>query len=212
MNASLLRAAATVLCGTLAFSTGCATTQYAPQLVARGEITLGYDGGFVMRAEGKTIASGLSYRGLPGYVACVPEAHRHAKSAQSHGGAAIALSVLGVTLSLASLGGLVGLADTDHQWAWLGGGLASGVVGLTLSSISWREKNQANGHALDAVNYYNDAVGSLGASCNDLRYPPAAGPAPLEAPAAPPSSPPSPSPASDALPPPPTVGSAVGPS
>lgn len=174
------------LCGpaltlTIVLSSGCATTQYQPQLVAQGELILRYDGGFVMQAQGQKVAQGISYRGLADFVACVPEAQRHARSAQRHGGAAIALSVLGITLSLASVGSLIGLMDTEnHQWAWLGGGLTTGAVGLTLSALSWREKNQANGHALDALNQYNDAVGSLGASCRDLRYPPAAGPAVTE--------------------------------
>ncbi|HMU40171.1 MAG TPA: hypothetical protein PKE31_14280 [Pseudomonadota bacterium] len=161
---------------------GCATTQYSSQLVARGELLLSYDGGFVMQAGGKKVAQGLSYRGLERFVSCVPEAKQHARSAQRHGGAAIALSVLGISLSVASLGSLAGLGDSDHMWAWLGGGLATGAVGLTLSSLSWREKNQANGHALDALNYYNDAVGSLGATCQDLAYPPPAGPLPSELP------------------------------
>ena len=172
MRKNWLRGSALVLVLPL----GCATTQYQPQLVARGELILRYDGGFVASAQGIKVAQGLSYRGLEPFVACVPDAQRHARSAQRHGGAAIALSVLGITLSLASVGSLIGLTDTPNQWAWLGGGLATGAVGLTLSALSWREKNQANGHALDAINYYNDAVGSLGASCRDLRYPPAAGP------------------------------------
>ena len=181
-------------------STGCATTQYQPQLAARGELLLRYDGGFVMQAQGQTVARALSYRGLDRFVACVPEAHQHARSAQSHGGAAIALSVIGVTLSLASLGSLAGLADTQHQWSWLGGGLAAGAVGLTLSALAWREKNQANGHALDAMNHYNDAVVSLGSNCQDLRYPPAAGPAPQATDAMP-----------DNLPLPPAVSPSSGP-
>ncbi len=196
----------------VALAGGCATTQYAPQLVARGEIQLGYDGGFVMRAEGKPVASGLAYRGLARYVSCVPEAHKHAQSAQNHGGAAIALSVLGVTFSLASIGSLAGLADQQHQWTWLGSGLAAGALGLTLSAISWREKNQANGHAIDAMNFYNDAVGSLGATCQDLRYPPAAGPAPPEAATPPTPVGPQTAPLPDSLPPPPPIGSGPGPS
>lgn len=178
MSPRWFRCSATCALLAMVLSPGCATTQYQPQLVARGELTLRYDGGFVMQAQGQHVAQALSYRGLDRFVACVPEAHQHARSAQSHGGAAIALSVIGVTLSLASLGSLAGLADTQHQWSWLGGGLAAGAVGLTLSALAWREKNQANGHALDAMNHYNDAVGSLGANCQDLRYPPAAGPAP----------------------------------
>lgn len=182
---------------------GCATTQYQPQLVARGELTLRYDGGFVMQAQGKPVASGLSYRGLDQFVACVPEAHRHARSAQRHGGAAVALSVLGVTFSLASLGSLVGLSDSNHMWTWLGAGLGAGSIGLTLSALSWREKNQANGHALDAMNHYNDTVGSLGATCQDLRYPPAAGPSPADL--SPPATPTATDPAPGSLPPPPSV-------
>ena len=180
MSPRWLRSSA--VCAALATlaSMGCATTQYQPQLAARGELLLRYDGGFVMQAQGQTVARALSYRGLDRFVACVPEAHQHARSAQTHGGAAIALSVIGVTRSLASLGSLAGLADTQHQWSWLGGGLAAGAVGLTLSALSWREKNQANGHAIDAMNHYDDAVGSLGASCQDLRYPPAAGPSPQD--------------------------------
>ncbi len=200
MKSGVTKGTAAVLA--LVVTSGCATTQYAPQLVARGELQLGYDGGFVMRAEGKPVTSGLAYRGLARYVACVPEAHKHARSAQNHGGAAIALSVLGVTFSLASLGSLAGLADPQNQWTWLGSGLAAGALGLTLSAVSWREKNQANGHAIDAMNYYNDAVGSLGATCQDLRYPPAAGPAPPDAA----------TPLPDSLPAPPTVGSSPGPS
>ena len=124
-----------------------------------------------MRAGRQAGCRRSSYRGLASYVVCVPEAHRHAKSAQKprrRGNCAIGV---GVTLSLASLGGLAGLADTDHQWAWLGGGLASGVVGLTLSGAVVARKRQTNGHALDAMNLYNDSVGSLGASCQTCAIP-----------------------------------------
>jgi hypothetical protein len=68
----------------------------------------------------------------------------------------------------------------QHHVEWLGAWSGGGRIGLTLSALSWREKNQANGHALDAMNHYNDAVGSLGSNCQDLRYPPAAGPNPAD--------------------------------
>ncbi|HNN97929.1 MAG TPA: hypothetical protein PKI03_36950, partial [Pseudomonadota bacterium] len=85
------------------------------------------------------------------------------------------------------------------------------TVGLTLSIVSWRLKNHANGHAHDAVNFYNDSVGSLGATCDDLSYPSPVGPAPAAAvppadpgavPSAVPAIPGSPPPS---LPPPPTT-------
>ena len=126
-------------------STGCATTQYQPQLAARGELLLRYDGGFVMQAQGQTVARALSYRGLDRFVACVPEAHQHARSAQTHGGAAIALSVIGVTLSLASLGSLAGLADTQHQWSWLGGGLAAATAFGVLYYLDRRDLKRSTG-------------------------------------------------------------------
>lgn len=156
---------------------GCASTQYAPQVVARGELTLRYDGGFQIYAGRDKLSHGLTYPRLAEYVRCVPQAQEHARRAQSSGRGAVATSVLGGVLGAAGLVGLVGLADQDRIGLWLGGGLALSTVGLTFSIISWRLKNHANGHALDAVNFYNDAVGSLGATCQDLSYPPPAGPA-----------------------------------
>src|SRR5579862_9054880 len=75
-------------------SSGCSTTLYAPQVVARGELTLRYNEGFEMWAGGARVARGLSYRGLEQYVRCVPEAREHAHRATSASMAAIALSAL----------------------------------------------------------------------------------------------------------------------
>ena len=85
-----------------------------------------------------------------------------------------------------------GVYDQPRLWYWVGGGLALATVGAVLSGLGQRMRNSANGHAIDAMNFYNDAVGSLGATCDDLRYPPPAGPAPEV-------------PAQEPLPPPPTV-------
>lgn len=161
---------------------GCGTTLYSPQVVARGELTLRYDHGFELVAGNQRVSSGVAYNGLAHYVRCVPAAHEHARSAQRNGGAAITLSVLGSVIGLGGLIGLVGIWDRDNLAKWLGGGVGLGAVGATLGTLSWRYKNHANGHAVDAMNYYNDSVGSLGATCDDLRYPEPAGPAP-EAPA-----------------------------
>jgi hypothetical protein len=159
-------------------ASGCATSGYAPQVVARGELTVRYDGGFELSAGGRRVAKGLSYGGLDHYVRCVPEAHRHARQAQTAGGAAIAFSVLGGVLGAGGLTSLISLVDTAHWREWIAGGLGMSVVGLTFSILSWRYKNHANGHAIDAMNFYNDSVGSLGATCDELVYPPSAGPAP----------------------------------
>ncbi|MBV8201017.1 MAG: hypothetical protein JOZ15_10390 [Acidobacteria bacterium] len=64
------------------------------------------------------------------------------------------------------------------------------LLGLALVGGGAQAKVDANGHAVDAMNYYNDAVGALGATCDDLTYPRAAGPAPGEMPPPPPPLPP----------------------
>lgn len=185
---------------------GCATTQYAPQVVARGELTMRYDGHVEMWAGGQKVASGLGYGGLESYVRCVPAAAEQAHQAASSGRKAIAFSVLGGVLGASGLIGLVGLVDRDNWGLWVGGGLGLAAIGLGFSIGSWRAKNHANGHALDALNYYNDSVGSLGATCSDLRYPPPAGEAPAGA-GAPQAAPPAPG----SLPPPPTVSDTTAP-
>lgn len=193
--------AAVVLVSALGLG-GCSTTLYSPQVVARGELTLRYDHGFELVAGGQRVSSGVAYNGLARYVRCVPKAHEHARSAQRNGGAAITLSVLGSVIGLSGLIGLVGIWDRDNLAKWLGGGVGLGAVGATLGTLSWRYKNHANGHAVDAMNYYNDSVGSLGATCDDLRYPEPAGPAP-EPPA--PAAPGAPAPLDGLAGPPPTL-------
>ena len=155
---------------------GCAATSYEPAVVARGELTLSYDHrGFAIEAGRQPLSHGLLYKGLPEYVRCVPEAARHAREAQSSGRGAVTLSVLGAVIGLSGLFGFYGFYDKENIIPWLLGGIGAGIVGTTLGGVSHRYKNHANGHALDAVNYYNDAVGSLGATCSDLRYPAPAG-------------------------------------
>jgi hypothetical protein len=162
---------------------GCASTYYTPQLVARGELTLQSRRGLEMQAGGRVVARATSWNGLDKYVGCVAQAREHAVSAGNNGRAATAMAVIGGTLGVLAVGGLVaGLVDRDHLWEWLGGGVGSGVLGAVFSGTSYLLRNRANGHAVDALNYYNDAVGSLGATCDDLRYPPSSGPAPPQPP------------------------------
>ena len=72
-------------------------------------------------------------------------------------------------VGLASLGSLGGLAvyDKDPNLAAgiLGVGVAAAVTGVVLAAIGRNQKNVANGHAVDAMNYYNDEVGSYGGTC-----------------------------------------------
>jgi hypothetical protein len=157
---------------------GCVSTQYTPQVVARGELTLQNHGGLKLHAGGRRVARSLSWDGLDRYVGCVTQAREHALSARKNGRAATALSVLGGTFGALALGGFVAFADQQHLLEWLAGGAASGILGAIFSGTSQLLRNRANGHAVDSMNYYNDAVGSLGATCDDLRYPPSAGPSP----------------------------------
>lgn len=168
---------------------GCATVRpYEPQLVARGEITLRYENGFEMSAGNRPLARGLEWKGLPEYVRCVPEAAKHAASASSAGTAAIVLSALGVSFGVASLGGFAGfgVADGKYLGAFLGTGVGVAILGTVFAGLSRSYKNRANGQAVDAMNLYNDSVGSLGATCDDLTYPPPVGPGPVEPPPPPP--------------------------
>jgi hypothetical protein len=168
----------------LVFCAGCATSSYAPQVVARGELLLRYDGGFEMWGGGRLVARGLTYRGLPEYVRCVPAAHDQARQARRSGQAAVAMSVLGATFGLVSLGGFYGVYEITQGnpslgWPIVGGAVGVAAVGTVMAGLSRLYKNRANGHAVDALNYYNDAVGSLGATCDDLRYPAPQSPPPV---------------------------------
>ena len=182
------RAIAALLVGAVA-SLGCATTQYSPQLVARGELTLRYHGRFEMMAGNRMVARGLLWNGLADYVRCVPAAKDQADKAARDGMASLALSITGGIFGVLPIGALIGFGVDypNNVGAWLGTGVGLAVVGVVLAGVGRKLKNSANGHAVDALNFYNDSVGSLGATCDDLRYP-----APLapEAPQYPPQSPP----------------------
>ncbi len=150
---------------------GCGTgaTRYTPQYVAPGELTAAYDNGFTMYADGHEIAEGSAWGGLTDYVHCVPRAREHAEAAESTGQAAQALSVSGAVLGVGSLGSLAGLAVVDRDpkltVGILGAGVATAATGVILALIGRRLKPHANGHALDAMNHYNDALGSSGMRC-----------------------------------------------
>lgn len=217
MNYASIRLNRTLLLGiglSSCLLAGCFSgqTQYSPQLVARGELTLRYDNGIQIWSGNRMVSESYGYEGLDHFVRCVPKAKNHAELAQANGSRASAFSTTGIVLGSVSFGGLAGLYWYDKDPAitavFLGTGIAMAITGVVFGGISRSLKEAAHGNALDAVNYYNDAVGSLGATCDDLTYPqPAGAEPPAEPEAAPPpaSAPvPSPEPANEppAAPPP----------
>ncbi|MSP58913.1 MAG: hypothetical protein EXR72_00990 [Myxococcales bacterium] len=186
-----------VAAGVAAGTSGCVgSTYYTPQVVARGELTLRYDGGYEMVAGGRTVARSLPWRGLAEHVRCVPEAALQAREASHSGRSAIALSVIGALfagagIAVGATGAIVEYgvrppeteARASSLLPWLGAGVGSLLVGALFAGLGRLHRNRANGHAVDAMNYYNDAVGSLGATCGDLAYPAPAGSAEQPAPA-----------------------------
>lgn len=166
---------------------GCGgQTQYAARIVAPGELTLRYDEKMVIYAGHERLTEGPRYDGLDHYVRCVPTAYEHARYARKHGRARRGLAWAGGTLGVASLGSLGGLAlfeeNRSAAFGILGIGLGVAVLGIVLAGASRSAGNQAHGNAIDAMNYYNDAVGSLGGSCDRPLAPPTPAPAPTPAP------------------------------
>jgi hypothetical protein len=157
---------------------GCtsATTRYTPVVIAQGELVVRYDDGFELWAAGQPVATDPRYRGLPAFVRCVPYAHRHAQAARAAGTRALAFSVTAGGLAVAGLGGLAGLAFKDRNntvmAAFLLTGIGVEVLGAVFAGLARASRLSAMGHAIDAVNYYNDAVGSTGRSCWEPPAPP----------------------------------------
>jgi hypothetical protein len=156
--------------------TGCSIkpTTVVPRYAASDELVLTYDGRYTLSAHGQVVARGYDYGGLTDYVRCVPEAEQHAREAESNGSIAVPLQTAGIVTSVAGVGGLSGLAfinkDGNTAAGLILGGLAVQAVGLLLVGLGAQAKVSANGHAVDAMSYYNDAVGSHGYRCT----PPAA--------------------------------------
>lgn len=155
----------------LAVNTGCgASTQYTPALVARGELTLQYHDRFELWAAGHRIAHGTTYRSLVPFVACVPAARAEAVAARESGESGSVYTGLGIGFGTLALGGLGGLAFQNKPvvlGSFIGGGILSGLIGIVFGALARSSKNDANGHAVDAMNFYNDELGSRGGSCLD---------------------------------------------
>jgi len=168
---------AIVLGLTLALASGCPQSLRPPQIVARGELTISMERTVVLREQGRVVAYGPVFRGLPRYVGCVEPARRYAVGARHAGRAGRALSIIGAALGVGGLVALGAFADREHRAAYALSGIGSGMLGLGFVTGGLRRKRVAFGRAIDAANEYNDAVGSLGATCLDLRFAPPSGPA-----------------------------------
>lgn len=154
-----------------AASGGCthAPSIYRPRYAAEHELTLSYDQGYILSAGGRAVARGYSYEGLSDFVGCVPAAGAHARAAEGWGSSAVPLQVAGSVLAVGGIGGLAGIGyighDKDMARGLLLGGLGVQVLGLILVGIGAQAKVSADGHAVDAMNEYNDAAGSRGRRC-----------------------------------------------
>ncbi len=155
-----------------------AAARYEPQVLARGELALGYDGRFSISAAGQPIARGPRWHGLAAHVACVEPARALAARAEADGDRALVFSVLGGILGGGSVAGLAGFAFSDPgmRYGLLAGGIATAALGTVFAALSHRFKNFANGQAIDALNIYNDELGAWGGDCQtpppDLPPPP----------------------------------------
>jgi hypothetical protein len=148
-------------------ASACAHTEYVPEIVARGELVLQQRrGGLEMWDAHRRVARSVEWRGLEPFVRCAPDAQSHAHKAHRDGRASLALAIVGGSLGVASLGALGGLADEQHRLDWLAAAAGSAALGAVAAGLSRRYRNRANGHAVDALDFYNDAVGARGAVCD----------------------------------------------
>ncbi|MGC4120937.1 MAG: hypothetical protein QM765_41455 [Myxococcales bacterium] len=151
---------------------GCATasTTFPPKRVAEHELTLGFRDEVEVREGPNTlVATGPGYLGLTDFVWCVPDASRHAEAAEAEGALGSRLFVVSFLSSSLGLGGLAGLGfkgrDDPLMAAMLVSGAALEALSIATGAASYSAKKRAHGNAVDAVNFYNDALGFSGGGC-----------------------------------------------
>ncbi len=148
---------------------GCASTTHAPLTASADELYLQYDGGFEVWSNGSLIATGPGWAGLQDHVGCSPAARKHAEAAESEGGFSMAYRILGGGLALGGVGAFVGgvanFDDKDGRWVWVGAGLSSVALATVFAVLGRHKQVQANGNAVDALNYFNDAVYADAGQC-----------------------------------------------
>jgi hypothetical protein len=151
-----------------ALAPACASTAYRPRTLP-GELALGYDGKLRIWTGDRSVARAPRFEGLEDFVACVPDARRHAEAARIEGARGSILSSVSIGLAAAGLAGLSGLAfhhrDDRAMAALLIGGVVVEVAAVAVAGSSFSAKVKAQGNAIDAVNFYNDEVGSHSGTC-----------------------------------------------
>jgi hypothetical protein len=156
------RSLASIGVGSCLAVVGCGSTVFVPQRLHRGEAYLAYDGHLQVLAHGRVAAEEPGFLGLRELVKCSYEADTQARKARRRGRAAQALAWTGVALGVGSVVSIAGVATLQSNrtvgTALLAGGLSAGGLGIAFGLGSRRERSQAVGHAVDAVNFYNDAI------------------------------------------------------
>lgn len=156
---------------------GCMATSYQPQALSQDELYLQFRGyqGLEIRTRTRRIArEATSFVGLPHHVRCVPKARQHANAAVRLGVTRHFFTAFAVGSALA---GIIHPAITfsqplvkdqdvslDRLFVLYGSG---SLIVLWMRDFFIRP--HALGHAVDAVNHYNDARGSIDESCDVQR-------------------------------------------
>lgn len=175
-------------------ASGCSVYRYEPKLLARGEMTVRSSWhGVEFYAGGQRRARSLGmYSGLTEYLGCVPQAAIYARRAEN---TSIATALLGggaLLFGLLGFGYLIRDAITPDSYSFSdcvpdemgqmrclvqgsgqplsGRAFGLALTGTLMASAAIALRYRATGQALDAMNYYNDSVGSLGATCADLKF------------------------------------------
>lgn len=156
-----------IICiGACAASVACSQTVYIANRDAYAELTpsAGPFGLRIHNGTAKYYGAGDAFEDYPEFVSCVPEAYRHARRARIEGIASYSVAGLATTLGVAGL--IVTAVDSriSERAFWVD------AVALLGGSAALILRHRATGHAVDAMNFYNDQVGSLGASCAALSY------------------------------------------
>ena len=150
---------------------GCAHSEHVPQVVARHELILRYPGHLVIDAGHEPLTEAPRFSGLASFVHCVGPAHWHALQAEWHGQRALALSGIAIGLAAAGVLGyaLVGVGAAAGSDNWVAVPLLAGLIassgGIMTAWFARWDVLRAHGNAVDAVNYYNDEIGSWGGRC-----------------------------------------------
>ncbi|MEL6545297.1 MAG: hypothetical protein AAFQ82_11775 [Myxococcota bacterium] len=146
---------------------GSTSSSYTRQLAADSELSLFYRDKLYVYQGAEVIEDGPTFTALPKVTSCVPKAHTHAVRARRSGRVSRVLRVIGATAGVASLGGLAGLAQDDRDTAltYIGVGAGVALTGLIFASVAHSTEIQAQGNAVDSVNYWNDAMGFDGGRC-----------------------------------------------